>query len=117
MADDRWRLAEIVELIDLTRNDLATTDRPGFDRDRRLIDATAHRIMHIGEHAMRLSVSVRERYPAIPWSDIGGMRNYIAHEYQNTSVPLLWRTVERYLEDLRAACVAELAKIADDQGE
>ncbi len=117
MADDHWRLSEIVELIDLTRDDLATTDRPGFDRDRRLIDATAHRIMHIGEHAMRLSLSVRDRYPALPWSDIAGMRNYIAHEYQKTSVPLLWRTVEVYLEDLRAACVAELAKNADRQGD
>ena len=115
--NDEQRLALIVELIDLTCDDLATTDRPGFDGDRRLIDATAHRIMHIGENAMRLSANLREGHPDLPWREIAGMRNYIAHEYQKTSVPMLWQAVNHELDELRAMCATELAENADGQGE
>ena len=45
------------------------------------------------------------------------MRNYIAHEYQKTSVPLLWHAVNHELDELRAMCATELARIADGQGE
>ncbi len=117
MAADASRLALIVKLIDLSRADLVGTDQAAFERDQRLIDATAHRVMHIGENAMRLGVAIRARHSELPWREIAGMRNFIAHEYQNTSVPLLWRTVHGHLDGLRAMCVAELAGNIGDIGE
>ena len=116
MNDDRWRLAEIVELIDLALADLEMVDAAAFVRDRRLVDATAHRVMHIGEHTKQLSSDLRSRHDHLPWSNMAGMRNVIAHEYGRTDPRLVWRTVHEHFDGLRQICMIELQRL-DDQGD
>ncbi len=41
-----------------------------------------------------------DRHPTIPWRNIRGMRNRIAHGYFDINLEVVWETVETALPDL-----------------
>lgn len=57
-----------------------------------LMDSVFHRFMVIGEAARQVPAAVTERYPAIPWSEMRGMRNVVVHEYDRADLRTIWRT-------------------------
>ncbi len=40
-------------------------------------------------------------FPDIPWSQIAGMRNIIAHEYLGVDKVLIWETAINHLEPIK----------------
>ena len=67
-------------------------------------DACALRVLQIGENAGGLSDGFRERYPTVPWHEIIGLRNIIAHEYGNVDVEVLWEIVTENIPRLLDEC-------------
>ena len=67
-----------------------------------------HELTVIGEAAARIPVTMRERFPSVPWSDIVAFRNLIVHEYFGLSWPLVWDTATREVPDLKREIVAIL---------
>lgn len=67
----------------LTFNDYLT------DSDRRM--ATERRLEIIGEAARNVSPAFREAHPEIPWRQIIGLRNVLAHEYGDIRHELIFR--------------------------
>lgn len=61
------------------------------------VDATAFRLLVIGESAGRVSKALREANPDIPWADMIGMRNRLAHGYPGASVRVIWETATESL--------------------
>ncbi|WP_420613509.1 DUF86 domain-containing protein [Candidatus Spongiisocius sp.] len=61
-------------------------------------------LQNIGEAANRLSQGTTDAYPHIPWPAVVGLRNVIAHEYDNIDYNLLWQIatvdVPRLVEQL-----------------
>jgi uncharacterized protein len=51
-----------------------------------------------------------EAAPEIPWADIRGMRNRVAHEYFGIDVNVLWQTVREDLPPLLASLRSLAAK-------
>ena len=47
----------------------------------------------VGEAAYRLGKTEQARYPEIPWQDIVGMRNRLAHHYYSVDLDRVWDTV------------------------
>ena len=109
MVDSPRRLALIVTLIDLARNDVASCSATAYHADRRLADATALRVMHIAENAIRLDPAIRLRHPRLPWREMAATRNVVAHDYASINDGLIRRAVIEYLDELRTMCRAELA--------
>lgn len=54
----------------------------------------------IGEAASRLSPSLREAHPQIPWNEIIGMRHILAHGYFDIDVDVVWNVIARDAADL-----------------
>lgn len=48
--------------------------------------------MVIGEAANHISEKFRSDRPEIPWQQIVGQRNVLAHEYGDIKVDRIWRT-------------------------
>ena len=47
----------------------------------------------VGEAASRISPAFRHEHPEIPWRDIKGLRNILAHEYGHIDHELIYKTV------------------------
>lgn len=51
----------------------------------------------IGEAASRTPDPVQMAYPRVPWAQMVGMRNRLAHEYDGIDTDTVWLTVTRDL--------------------
>jgi uncharacterized protein len=67
-----------------------------FNEDLRTQQAVAMNLLLSGEIAATLSKKFPEisiTYPNIPWYNIRGMRNRIAHEYFDLDLKVIWKTI------------------------
>lgn len=61
----------------------------------------------IGEAAAKIKQDDYDKYPAMPWTQVVGMRNRLIHGYDEVDLNILWDTIEIDLPML----VKELKKI------
>lgn len=90
--DDSYLLDMLVAARRATRFALALT----FDEFRRsdLHQSATLRVLEIiGEAASRISSDFKREHAEIPWSEIIGLRNRIAHAYFAIDVDLVWQIV------------------------
>ena len=84
-----------------------------FFADKRTQQAIILNIVVIGEAATKLAKDYPEfidRYPNVPWRNIKGMRNRIAHGYFDINLDTVWNTVEAAMPRL----IEQLSAIRDD---
>lgn len=60
----------------------------------------------IEEAALRVSNTFREAHPEIPWREIIGQRNILAHDYGNVVPERVWRVASDDLAQLAATLEA-----------
>jgi uncharacterized protein with HEPN domain len=58
----------------------------------------------LGEAVRALPDDLRDSEPDIPWRQIVGMRNRLAHEYFRPDLDLVALTIDAPLQNLQAAC-------------
>jgi uncharacterized protein with HEPN domain len=68
-----------------------------------VIDAVAMRLLEIGEAVTAVSPELTATEPDIPWSDIAGMRDFLAHHYFATNPEIIQLTIDRRLAPLAEA--------------
>ena len=87
-------------------------DKNDFLADRRTQQAIIMNIIIIGEAAARLVNDYPElvdRYPNVPWRNMRGMRNRMAHGYFDINLDTVWNTVEEAMPQL----IEQLSAIRD----
>lgn len=72
-------------------------DRGRFLSDSLLQDAVLRRIELIGEAAAKVGTTTRDTLPDMPWHEIAGMRNRLAHEYFRVDLDIVWEVLVRDL--------------------
>jgi uncharacterized protein with HEPN domain len=45
---------------------------------------------------------VKLRYPQLPWAEMRGLRNVLAHGYMNVDFSIIWRTSQSRLAELES---------------
>lgn len=73
-----------------------------FQNNREKQFAIIHALEVIGEAAKQVPALVREKYPAVPWRDIAGMRDRLIHGYFSVNLERLWNTVQQDLPRLES---------------
>ena len=69
--------------------------------DTRLLQLGLTRLVEIiGEAAARVPKEARDKFSAIPWVDVVGMRNKLIHGYDTVDLDILWDTVKNELPAL-----------------
>ena len=68
------------------------------DSDRRM--ATERRLEIIGEAARNVSRAFQDAHPDIPWRQIVGLRNVLAHEYGEIRHELIFRIATNQISAL-----------------
>lgn len=98
----RVRVNDIVEAAERALGYVQGLTFDQFASDPRTVDAVSYAIVVIGEAAKAIPETVTRAAPEIPWADVRGMRNRIAHEYFGVDVKVLWQTVRDDLPPLLA---------------
>jgi len=68
------------------------TTRGGLD-DGLVFDAVRVRLIEIGEAVRCIDPDLLAREPDIPWIDVAGMRNHLAHRYFDTAHSIVQATI------------------------
>jgi uncharacterized protein with HEPN domain len=102
-------LRDMLENADLALAFVQGMEYDEFVEDEKSKYAVIRALEVIGEAARQIPEHIRASASEIPWRDIMGMRNKLAHEYFGANMKLVWRTVQ---EDL-PAIIAILQKMLE----
>ncbi|MDK9701752.1 MAG: DUF86 domain-containing protein [Sulfuritalea sp.] len=96
-------LDHMVEAITLARSFTEGMAKPDFFADRKTQQAVILNLIVLGEAASRIAAECPEftvAHPALPWQQMRGMRNRMAHGYFDIDLDVVWETVQTSLPDL-----------------
>lgn len=96
---DDERLRDIVDSAEAIASHLG---RGGLD-DGLVFDAVRVRLIEIGEAVKDIDPEILATEPGIPWRDVAGMRDQLAHRYFDTARAIVQATVD---EDVPAFVAA-----------
>ncbi len=96
---DTERLADVIASAEAIASHL---DRGGLD-DGLVFDAVRLRLIEIGEAVKDIAPEVLAAEPDVPWRDVAGMRDHLAHRYFDTAHSIVQATVDHDLPPLVAA--------------
>lgn len=83
-------LQDVCECIDKINGYIKGIGYDEFVRDTKTVDAVTHNLLIIGEAAKQIPDSIRRQYPEIPWRQIAGLRDVIAHTYFKVNSQIIW---------------------------
>jgi uncharacterized protein with HEPN domain len=104
---DDERLADIVASADAIASHL----RRGSLDDGLIFDAVRVRLIEIGEAVKDFDPELLAAEPGIPWRDVAGMRDQLAHRYFDTAHGIVQATVDDDLPALVAAVHRMLTRL------
>jgi uncharacterized protein with HEPN domain len=82
--------------------------------DGLVFDAVRIRLLEVGEAVKSMPEDLVRSEPSIPWRQIAGMRDQLAHRYFDTSHAIVAATVEHDPGDLYVATQRILDAMPDD---
>jgi uncharacterized protein with HEPN domain len=106
--DDQQRLEDITAALVAIKEHVAR----GEMADGLVFDAVRVRLIEIGEAVKTISTDLLATEPTVPWEQIAGMRDRLAHRYFDTSHAIVAHTVTNDLPELAAA----VARLQDRSG-
>ncbi|EKE21545.1 MAG: hypothetical protein ACD_7C00196G0004 [uncultured bacterium] len=104
-------LADIFESIELIEKYTKGLTYNKFIANNEVQDAVARRIEIIGEATRNVPLKIRKEYPDIPWRQMAGMRNMLAHEYFGIIMRRIWDTIKKDLPELKKQILKIIEKL------
>lgn len=95
--DWKFRITDILEAVQDSLEITRALDYETFSQDKRTLKAVLYNLAVIGEAARKVPAEVAARYTAIPWREMGDMRNVVIHEYFGVDPKILWETIKNEL--------------------
>ena len=102
-------------MLDAARRGLrhvAGRKRAQLDTDELLVDALVRVIEVVGEAARHVSAETRATMPEIPWPQVVGMRDRLAHGYFDVNIERVWNTVTNEFAPLISVLEKAIARPA-----
>jgi len=106
-------LQDIIDHADKAMQFVQGVSFDDFGDNEEKIFAVVKTLEIIGEATRHLPKSMRDRYRAIPWKQVTGMRDRLSHEYFKVDLEVVWRTVHEDLPPLRDTVKKILADLAE----
>jgi len=112
--DDAVYLHHILAAIEKIETYSKSVSFHEFQQRDLLQDGVIRQLEIIGEAARNLSADFCVRYSEVPWSQIIGLRNRIAHAYFNVDLGIVWETVQEDLPILKERVKLILREMEDE---
>ncbi|MCC7355982.1 MAG: DUF86 domain-containing protein [Anaerolineae bacterium] len=81
-----------------------------FMADTKTQDAIVRNLEVIGEATKKLSSSLRDSYPQIPWKNLAGVRDKLIHDYFGVNYEIVWTIAQKELPTL----LSQIESLAQD---
>ncbi len=104
-------IQHIVDAVTKIGEYLEETDKVGFSIKSMTYDAVVRNLEIIGEACSHLEEEFRGSHPHIPWTQIIGMRNKLAHEYWDIDPDIVWQAATVEAPELKKQLLELLSKI------
>lgn len=100
MSRDNASLLDIVNAAELILEFAQGADRKQLESDLRTQSAILYQLSIMGEATKRLSREFRAEHPDVPWEDVAGMRDVIAHQYDRIDLDIVWQVIHQNIPTL-----------------
>jgi uncharacterized protein with HEPN domain len=108
-SDDAY-LHDMLEAAHLIRVYMRNVSFEEFWHHNEKRDAIALRLSVIGEAAAHVSPATQKALPSIPFKQIRGLRNRIAHDYGAIDFKIVWEVTQKEIGPLITALKAYMGK-------
>ncbi|APB35043.1 hypothetical protein GlitD10_2700 [Gloeomargarita lithophora Alchichica-D10] len=118
MQSNNRDVASIWDMVQSIRRIQSFTNDQTFDEylnDIRTISAVERQFEVLGEAARRISNEFRQAHPIIDWQRIVGLRNIVAHRYDEVRQDILWTIIHSELAPLLAQLESILPPLPNEQ--
>lgn len=105
MSRDSASLLDIVRAGELILQFAQGVSREQLESDVMRQSAILYQITIMGEATKRLSREFRSQHTEVPWDDIAGMRDIIAHQYDRLDLNIVWQVIQRNIPELLSMIV------------
>ena len=115
MSDHKESLLRIRHMLDFANTAVRFTkgkNRDDLNANEMLALATVHLIEMLGEASRNVALEFQQRYPEVPWEQICGTRNRLAHGYIDVDLDIIWAIVSKDLPPL----IVQLRHILKNEG-
>ena len=75
-----------------------------FDNSQDIRDIVCFNILQIGELAKNLSPLFVANHGNVPWKNIKGMKDWVAHSYGTIDFEIIWKTASEDIKPLKDYC-------------
>ena len=113
MSRDSASLLDIVRAGQLILQFAQGVSREQLESDVMRQSAILYQITIMGEATKRLSREFRAQHTEVPWDDIAGMRDIIAHQYDRLDLNIVWQVIQRNIPEL-LSMIVPLLPVQDD---
>lgn len=99
----RHFLDDALEYCEKTQRFVADIDYEDFLADEKTFLAVTRALEIIGEALKNIPDETRAKFPQVPWREIVGFRNTVAHVYFGVDPKIVWNTAKeeiKYLKEL-----------------
>ena len=96
-------LAHMLDAIRQARSYIEGLTKQDFLNDKKTQDAVILKLLVLGEAAAQVVTECPDfagQHPEIPWKEMRGMRNRMAHGYFDINLDIVWETIQASLPDL-----------------
>ena len=108
--DPSLRLEDIIDACERMHSYLIGFDAVGFEHDLKTQDAVIRVFEIIGEAVKSLPEEWTDTEPEVPWRQIAGFRDVLAHAYFAVNASVVWTAALEKVPLLKAACLRLLGR-------
>lgn len=108
--DPHLRLEDIIDGCERMRAHIEGLDEAAFEKDLKTQDAVIRVFEIIGEAVKSLPEEWTEAEPDIPWRQIAGFRDVLAHSYFAVNHSVVWTAAVQKAPMLHQACIRLLTR-------
>jgi uncharacterized protein with HEPN domain len=110
MRNPKLYLKDILTAMDAIEQFVEGVDFETFKNDDMMSSAVIRKFEIVGEATKNIPEEIRQKYPAIPWKDMSGMRDRLIHFYFGIKYELVWETIKKEIPKVKPL----VKKILDD---